>query len=249
MSIYFGVFMKKVILFTILSYSSFAFSETCPNNINVNTQIVIKDPNLNLNRTPNLSYSIPYQNGIIMIGYNKIDFPEIHEYRSEGLICFYDKNGNIEENKEQTIIIDLKRTEIINGLIDKQGKNLVFLGYSESDGGFINPNLPIYLPNFQHNSVFIGKLELETGKIISIRHLEENSITKPFYDLNKKSSLRNTKEGGFRVIYDTQKNKEGYDSFAKQELKNTDLTKVVKLDQDLNKLGERIIKNNQIVGL
>ncbi len=234
--------MKKIFLYTILSYSSFAFADSCPNYKNGNTEIVDHDPNLNINRIPNLTFSIPYQNGKIMIGYNKIDSLEnsfLHEFKSEGLICFYDKNGNLENNKEKTIFIDFKRTEIINGIIDTQEKNLVFLGYSESYG-VLNHYLPIYLSSFQHNSVFIGKLELETGKIISIRHLEENSVTKPFYELHKKSSLRKTKEGGFRVIYDTQKNKEDYRIFSKQEIKNTDLTKVVKLDENFNKRGERI---------
>lgn len=232
-----NMFLLLVIIFQFKSMIAFAnnnylFKNKLPDiNTLINTTNDVKPYSHNV---PFSTKIIPYQNGFIVLGYGKIR-SIIDGHDAAGFIQIFNKNNEKEINHDKRILFNFKKVGMLGGILDKEQKNLIFYGYSEALGIYDHFQIPP--EKLKYNSVFIGKYNIEQNKFYNITLLDNNSITTP-------NTLIMDSVGNFYFLYSLETNSDKLDikNSAAQINLRTNRIKLVKLNNNLEKIDEKVLQ-------
>lgn len=219
--------------------SLFVYADSSIENI-INNKVLVNGVSSEINGVlSSIPYStkiIPYKEGsiIVGVGFNKVN-SLTKDYDSEGFVQVLDKQGKKILNKSKQFFVDFKKAGILGGILDKEQNNLIFYGYSEANG--VLNHFDVLPSEFKHNSVFIGKYNIESNTFQDIKLLDDNSVTTP-------NTLAMDTDGNFYILYslEASEQEKDYKKLSTNVFKRTNQVKLVKLNSKLEKLDEKILE-------
>ncbi|APJ04215.1 hypothetical protein [Silvanigrella aquatica] len=233
--------MKKHILLLMFILYQFICHEAFASIIFSDNKTASNDYKYDTNHIPFSTTIIPYQEGFIVLGSEKIK-SILNGNSPKGFIEVFHKNESDKQIDNKKILFNFKKIGLLGGILDKSQKNLIFYGYSEAFGLYNH----FYIPpeKLKFNSVFIGKYNLESNNFNEIIMLDNNSITTP-------NNLIMDHLGNYYFLYSldsSNQNSANHHSAAQIHLR-TNMIKLIKLNKNLEKIDEKILEECAICNL